>query len=90
MRTVRLACFVCVWCAAGRVVYHLIFLDVSPVDRNDLYFVIERGEFERGGKSSSKNVEVTVQVLDEFGRPIQVQILIRLSHILFVFEFAMH
>lgn len=45
---------------------------IMPGDvRNDLYFVIERGEFERGGKSSSKNVEVTVQVLDEFGRPIQ-------------------
>ena len=41
--------------------------------RNDLYFVIERGDFERGGKSSSKNVEVTVLVLDEFGRPIQVK-----------------
>ena len=40
--------------------------------RNDLYVVIERGDFERGGKSSSKNVEVTVTVLDEFGRPIQV------------------
>jgi dedicator of cytokinesis protein 3 len=38
-----------------------------------LYFVIERGDFERGGKSSSKNVEVTVLVLDEFGRPIQVK-----------------
>lgn len=40
--------------------------------RNDLYVVVERGDFERGGKSSSKNVEVTVTVFDEFGRPIQV------------------
>lgn len=42
------------------------------MSRNDLYFVIERGDFERGGKSSSKNVEVTVTVLDETGRIVQV------------------
>jgi len=34
--------------------------------------VIERGEFERGGKSSSKNIQVTALVLDEAGQPIQV------------------
>ncbi|XP_035244115.1 dedicator of cytokinesis protein 3 isoform X7 [Anguilla anguilla] len=31
--------------------------------RNDLYLTLERGEFERGGKSVQKNIEVTVYVL---------------------------
>lgn len=32
--------------------------------RNDLYIVLDKGEFERGGKSTGKNIEVTVVVLD--------------------------
>jgi len=40
--------------------------------RNDLYLVIERGDFERGGKSSNKNIEVTAIVVDEFGNHLQV------------------
>uniref|UniRef100_A0A4W5MY44 Dedicator of cytokinesis 3 n=1 Tax=Hucho hucho TaxID=62062 RepID=A0A4W5MY44_9TELE len=31
--------------------------------RNDLYLTLERGDFERGGKSVQKNIEVTVYVL---------------------------
>ncbi|KAM7404876.1 hypothetical protein PAMP_012187 [Pampus punctatissimus] len=31
--------------------------------RNDLYLTLERGEFERGGKSVQKNIEVTLYVL---------------------------
>ncbi|XP_078065470.1 dedicator of cytokinesis protein 3 isoform X1 [Mustelus asterias] len=31
--------------------------------RNDLYLTLERGEFERGGKSVQKNIEITVYVL---------------------------
>lgn len=34
--------------------------------------VIERGEFERGGKSSGKNVEVSAVILDETSQPVQV------------------
>ncbi|KAI4460497.1 dedicator of cytokinesis [Holotrichia oblita] len=38
---------------------------IMPGDvRNDLYLTLERGEFERGGKSTGKNIEVTVLVLD--------------------------
>lgn len=38
---------------------------IMPGDvRNDLYLLLERGEFERGGKSTGKNIEVTVLVLD--------------------------
>ncbi|XP_018335626.1 dedicator of cytokinesis protein 3 [Agrilus planipennis] len=38
---------------------------IMPGDvRNDLYLLLEKGEFERGGKSTGKNIEVTVLVLD--------------------------
>ncbi|XP_028302238.1 dedicator of cytokinesis protein 3-like isoform X4 [Gouania willdenowi] len=41
---------------------------IMPGDvRNDLYLTLERGEFERGGKSVQKNVQVTVYVLDADG-----------------------
>nr|XP_033781897.1 dedicator of cytokinesis protein 3 isoform X1 [Geotrypetes seraphini] len=37
---------------------------IMPGDiRNDLYLTLERGEFERGGKSVQKNIEVTMYVL---------------------------
>uniref|UniRef100_H3CH20 Dedicator of cytokinesis 3 n=1 Tax=Tetraodon nigroviridis TaxID=99883 RepID=H3CH20_TETNG len=37
---------------------------IMPGDvRNDLYLTLERGDFERGGKSVQKNVEVTVYVI---------------------------
>uniref|UniRef100_A0AAR2LPT8 Dedicator of cytokinesis 3 n=1 Tax=Pygocentrus nattereri TaxID=42514 RepID=A0AAR2LPT8_PYGNA len=37
---------------------------ILPGDsRNDLYLMLERGDFERGGKSVQKNIEVTVYVL---------------------------
>ncbi|XP_026677811.1 dedicator of cytokinesis protein 3 [Diaphorina citri] len=38
---------------------------------NDLYLILERGEFEKGGKSTGKNIEVTVQVLDSDGTVLQ-------------------
>lgn len=44
---------------------------IMPGDvRNDLFFVLERGEFERGGKSTGKNIEVTVNVIDSNGKAI--------------------
>uniref|UniRef100_A0A8C5PP34 Dedicator of cytokinesis 3 n=1 Tax=Leptobrachium leishanense TaxID=445787 RepID=A0A8C5PP34_9ANUR len=37
---------------------------IMPGDvRNDLYVTLERGDFERGGKSVQKNIEVTMHVL---------------------------
>ncbi|KAG8233145.1 hypothetical protein J437_LFUL010375, partial [Ladona fulva] len=45
---------------------------IMPGDvRNDLYLTLERGEFERGGKSTGKNIEVTVVVLDSSGKPLE-------------------
>lgn len=42
------------------------FADViMPGDvRNDLYLLLEKGEFERGGKSTGKNIEVSILVID--------------------------
>ncbi|XP_043821756.1 dedicator of cytokinesis protein 4 isoform X5 [Dromiciops gliroides] len=36
--------------------------------RNDLYITIERGEFEKGGKSVARNVEVTMYIIDSNGQ----------------------
>lgn len=36
---------------------------IMPGDvRNDLYLKLERGEFERGGKSTGKNIEVSLEL----------------------------
>lgn len=40
--------------------------------RNDLYLTLERGDFERGGKSVQKNIEVTVFVLYADGEILKV------------------
>ncbi|XP_015607824.1 dedicator of cytokinesis protein 3 isoform X2 [Cephus cinctus] len=45
---------------------------IMPGDvRNDLYLRLERGEFERGGKSTGKNIEVTILVLDAEGHSLE-------------------
>ncbi|KAJ6656254.1 hypothetical protein lerEdw1_003982 [Lerista edwardsae] len=36
--------------------------------RNDLYITIERGEFEKGGKSVARNMEVTMLIVDNSGQ----------------------
>lgn len=41
--------------------------------RNDLYVALEKGEFEKGGKSVAKNVEITVYVLDIDGQILKVK-----------------
>uniref|UniRef100_A0A8C6UCJ8 Dedicator of cytokinesis 4b n=1 Tax=Neogobius melanostomus TaxID=47308 RepID=A0A8C6UCJ8_9GOBI len=40
--------------------------------RNDLYITLERGEFEKGGKSVARNVEITVYALDIDGQILKV------------------
>ena len=42
--------------------------------RNDLYLTLERGEFERGGKSTGKNIEVCVMVVRDEGRVLEVRV----------------
>ncbi len=40
--------------------------------RNDIYITLLQGEFKRGGKTSDKNVEVTMCVCNEDGEVLQV------------------
>ncbi len=47
--------------------------------RNDLYITLEKGEFEKGGKSVARNVEVTVYALDADGQILKVFKLINMS-----------
>lgn len=50
---------------------------IMPGDvRNDLYLMLERGEFERGGKSTGKNIEVTILVLDAEGKVLEVELIL--------------
>lgn len=40
--------------------------------RNDLYLTLSHGEFTKGTKSSDRNIEVSVKVLNEKGLVIKV------------------
>ena len=40
--------------------------------RNDIYITLLQGEFKRGGKTSDKNVEVTMCVCNDNGEILQV------------------
>lgn len=40
--------------------------------RNDLYITVERGEFEKGGKSVARNVEVTMLIVESGGQTLKV------------------
>uniref|UniRef100_A0AAQ4QPG9 Dedicator of cytokinesis 4b n=1 Tax=Gasterosteus aculeatus aculeatus TaxID=481459 RepID=A0AAQ4QPG9_GASAC len=42
--------------------------------RNDLYITLEKGEFEKGGKSVARNVEITVYVLDIDGQILKTHV----------------
>ncbi|EPQ13569.1 Dedicator of cytokinesis protein 4 [Myotis brandtii] len=39
--------------------------------RNDLYITVERGEFEKGGKSVARNVEVTMFIVESGGQTLK-------------------
>lgn len=41
--------------------------------RNDLYITVERGEFEKGGKSVARNVEVTMFIVESGGQTLKVR-----------------
>lgn len=52
----------------------LFYLPVPAGEmRNDLYITLEKGEFEKGGKSVARNVEITVYVLDIDGQILKVK-----------------
>lgn len=58
---------------------------IMPGDvRNDLYLLLEKGEFERGGKSTGKNIEVTVVILDGEKNVVRVRIPLQKSALFLV------
>ncbi len=50
----------------------IFFLSSGDI-RNDLYLMLEKGDFERGGKSVQKNIEVTMYVLYADGEILKVR-----------------
>lgn len=41
--------------------------------RNDLYLTLEKGDFEKGGKSTGKNIEATVYLVNSEGLTLEVK-----------------
>lgn len=61
----------------GLVLKVLIF---PPGDvRNDIYVTLVQGDFDKGSKTTAKNVEVTVSVYDEDGKRLEVFIVTKLN-----------
>lgn len=40
--------------------------------RNDIYVTLVQGDFDKGSKTTPKNVEVTMSVYDEDGKKLEV------------------
>jgi hypothetical protein len=53
---------------------HIAFPSSTGDIRNDLYLTLEKGDFERGGKSVQKNIEVTMYVLYADGEILKVRL----------------
>lgn len=49
----------------------LFFLTSGDV-RNEIYITLMQGEFNKGSKTSEKNVEVTIQVCNQRGETLEV------------------
>ena len=49
-----------------------VFLKISGDVRNDLYLTLEKGDFEKGGKSTGKNIEATVYLVNSEGVTLEV------------------
>lgn len=44
--------------------------------RNDIYVTLVQGDFDKGSKTTPKNVEVTMSIYDEDGKKLEVQLCI--------------
>lgn len=42
--------------------------------RNDIYVTLVQGDFDKGNKTTPKNVEVTMSIYDEDGKKLEVQL----------------
>lgn len=47
--------------------------------RNDIYVTLVQGDFDKGSKTTAKNVEVTVSVYDEDGKRLEVFVVLKLN-----------
>lgn len=47
--------------------------------RNDIYVTLVQGDFDKGSKTTAKNVEVTVSVFDEEGKRLEVSVVVQLA-----------
>ena len=47
--------------------------------RNDIYVTLVQGDFDKGSKTTAKNVEVTVSVYDEDGKRLEVLVVAKLN-----------
>lgn len=48
------------------------FLSPKGDVRNDIYVTLVQGDFDKGSKTTPKNVEVTMSVFDEDGKKLEV------------------
>lgn len=56
-----------------RIVDYFVFCFPLVGDvRNDIYVTLVQGDFDKGSKTTAKNVEVTVSVYDEDGKRLEV------------------
>lgn len=51
-----------------------LFLFPKGDVRNDIYVTLVQGDFDKGSKTTPKNVEVTMSVYDEDGKKLEVQL----------------
>lgn len=49
------------------------FLSPKGDVRNDIYVTLVQGDFDKGSKTTPKNVEVTMSVFDEDGKKLEVR-----------------
>lgn len=52
--------------------YFVLCFPLTGDVRNDIYVTLVQGDFDKGSKTTAKNVEVTVSVYDEDGKRLEV------------------
>lgn len=60
--------------------FYLLLGDV----RNDIYVTLVQGDFDKGSKTTAKNVEVTVSVYDEDGKRLEVFLILKYCLIFYI------
>lgn len=63
---------VCPWVYCENCGLFCALLSLAGDVRNDIYVTLVQGDFDKGSKTTAKNVEVTVSVYDEDGKRLEV------------------